>query len=147
MEKVEDYTRANKLLLNTDKTRIMLITSDKDYKKEFSIDFKGKTVKHSTVLMILGNLMSDQLTWDIHLEKVLLPALANKIRTLKLVNRYLDKGYRALFTNSIFRSSLMFGLETLGGASRRLINKVQNLQKQASKLALPRQYQFKTNRQ
>ena len=41
----------------------------------------------------------------------------------------------------------MFGLETWGGAAKTLVSRVQILQNQASKLALPRQYQFKTSRQ
>ena len=98
-------------------------------------------------MLILGNLMSDSLTWDKHIKQVLIPALTNKLRTLRLVNKYLDPGFKAIFTNSSFRSTLMFGLETWGGAAKTLVSKVQLLQNQASKLALPRQYKYKTSRQ
>ena len=98
----------------------MLITKNQTAKNEFQVELNGKTVKHSRELLILGNLMNDQLTWSSHVTKVLIPALTNKIRTLELLNKYLDRGYKAVFTNSTFRSTLMFGLETWGGAPRNI---------------------------
>ena len=96
MNTIEEYTRANKLALNPDKSKIMLFTKDNVYKENFSIDLKGKTKKHSTEMLILGNLMADSWTWDKHIKQVLIPALSNKIRTLRLVNKYLDPGYKAI---------------------------------------------------
>ena len=58
---------ANKLALNVDKTKVMLITKKKHIKNEFEIKLAGKTIKHSTELKILGNTMSDELTWDRHI--------------------------------------------------------------------------------
>ena len=42
MEKVEKYTRANKLQLNSDKTQVMLLTGKQKEKEEFSITLRGK---------------------------------------------------------------------------------------------------------
>ena len=64
------------------------------------------------------------------------PSLRNRIRTLRLISKYLDTGFKAIYCNSVFRSKLMFGLETWGGAQKTQINMVQKLQDQASKLAL-----------
>ena len=47
---------------------------------------------------------------------------------------------KAIYTNSVFRSKLMFGIETWGGAQKSKINQVQALQDQATKLALPSTY-------
>ena len=124
MDKVEDYTNANKLALNADKTQITLFTKDQDYKDNFCIELKGKNVKYQKEMKILGNLLSENLSWEVHVKKILIPTLQNKIRTLKLVNKYLGKGFKAIFTNSIFRSSLMFGLETWGGVAKSLISKI-----------------------
>ena len=97
--------------------------------------------------MILGNLLSDQLTWDANVSTILIPALKNQLRTLKLVNRYLGPGFKAIYTNAVFRSRIMFGLETWGGAAKTLRSKIQKLQDKASELALPRQYKFKSSSQ
>ena len=66
---------------------------------------------------------------------------------MRIINKYLGNGFRAVYSNSTFRSRMMFGLETWGGVSKTLINRVQRCQDQASKLALPRQYKFKSARQ
>ena len=102
MEKVLKYTRANKLSVNPDKTQIMLQTTDNKTKEELSVILNGKTIRHKSRIMVLGNLLSDTLTWDSHVSTVLIPALKNRIRTLSLVTKYLDKGFRAIYTNSIF---------------------------------------------
>ena len=113
MKTVERYTKSNKLALNPDKSMIQLNTKDKEEKEKFAVEFNGKTVKHNS-----GNLLSDQLTWDIHVKKILLPALSNRVRSMRIINKYLGKGFRAIYSNSTFRSRLMFGIETWGGSER-----------------------------
>ena len=147
MDKVLQYTKANKLSVNPDKTQIMLQTTNNKIKDDFSIVLNGKTIRHKNKIMVLGNLLSDTLTWDNHVSSVLILALKNRIQTLKLVSKFMDKGFCAVYTNSIFRSQLMFGIETWGGAQKTLINKVQLLQDKASKLALVKQHHNLSARQ
>ena len=64
------------------------------------------------------------------------------------MSKYLDRGFRAQYANAIFKSKLLFGIESWGGGvSQTLIKKLQGLQNQASKLAVPKQFSFKSNRQ
>ena len=66
---------------------------------------------------------------------------------MKLVAKYLPADFRAQYTNSVFRSKLMFGIETWGGAPQTLLTKVKKLQDRVLKIALPKKYQNKTSRQ
>ena len=59
----------------------------------------------------------------------------------------MDKAFRAKYSNAVFRSAMMFGIETWGSASTTLLDKVQQLQNQAYKIAVPRDKQFKSARQ
>ena len=147
MSKLENYMSANRLLLNSDKSQVMLFTKDKEIKKNFKIILKGKTIKHKTEVTILGNTMKDDLTWDCHVEKNVIPQLRNRVRTLRMMSKYLDRGFRALYANAIFKSKLLFGIESWGGVGASLLNKLQSIQDQASKLAVPRQFMFKSSRQ
>ena len=115
MDTVEQYALANKLQLNTEKTQIMLLTHNKQLKEQFSVHLNGRDVKHKNEIMLLGNLMSDNLTWAAHVTKILIPSLRNRVRTLKCITKYMDNGFRVIYFNSLFRSKLMFGLETWGG--------------------------------
>ena len=49
------------------------MTKDQAYKDNFSVTMKGKTIQHKDEILILGNLMTDKLTWERHIEKILLP--------------------------------------------------------------------------
>ena len=66
-------------------------------------------------MVVLGNTLADNLSWDIHVQKVLIPVLRNTVHTLRIVNKYLQKVFRAQYTNSVFHSKLMFGIEPWGG--------------------------------
>ena len=59
----------------------------------------------------------------------------------------MDPKYRAIYTNSSFRSKLMFGIETWGGSPKTLISQIQKYQDQATKLALPPNISCKSERQ
>ena len=137
----------NKLSLNPDKSQVMLWTEDDRERQDFQIILEGNTIRHQKEIKILGNTISDSLTWDSHIAKNLIPSLRNRVQTLKIVSRYMDKGFKARFANSIFRSKLMFSLETWGGGPKTLITRIQSLQNQASKWALPRKLREKMTRQ
>ena len=117
MDRVIQYTKANLLAINPEKTLVMLQTKDQQVKDNFSITLNRKEIKHKTEIKVLGNLLTEDLTWDLHVTKLVIPALKNRIQTLRLTNKYLGPGFRAIYTNSVFRSKLMFGLETWGGES------------------------------
>ena len=147
MKKVEVYTLSNRLHLNQEKTQILLQTKNEEFKRNFSINLGGKEIKNKTDVNILGNTLTDKLTWDLHLTRNLIPALKNRVRTLRGVSKYLDNGFKAMFSNAVFKSKLMYGLESWGGAPRSLISKIQKIQEQASKLAVPHKHRNKNSRQ
>ena len=62
--------------------------------------------------------------------------MSNRLRTLRYTAKYLDPGFRTIYVNSIFRSKLLFGMETWGGCKKSFLDKIQSLQDQAAKIAL-----------
>ena len=53
----------------------MLQTKDKNYKDNFSITLNGKEIKHKPQIKILGNLLSETLTWESHIQTIIIPSL------------------------------------------------------------------------
>ena len=147
VDEIEDYMTKNKLVLNPDKSVAMLLTKDDVLRDNFVIRLGNKDIRHSKEVTILGNKMTDQLSWDRHVTNIVIPSLQNRLRSLRIISRYLGDKFRATYTSAIFRSKMMFGIETWGGTTPPLIKRVQNLQDQASRLAVPRISQEKSSRQ
>ena len=59
--------------------------------------------------------MTDNLTWDRQVQKIIIPQLENIVRTFRLVIKYLGRGVTAIYSNATFRSKMNFGIETLRG--------------------------------
>ena len=135
MERVKHFMDANKLKLNSSKTKIMLISNKTDAKTNFQIQIEDKTIRHSPKLKLLGNILTDNMSWNSHVSQIVLPALANTLRTIKMTTKYLDTKFRKMYMNSLYRSRLLFAIETWGGADKSLISKIQRLQDQAGKIS------------
>ena len=99
MNNLTKYMKANKMALNPDKTTVMLIAKDNLSKHKFSVKICGGNIKHHRKVTILGNLLNDKLTCDDHIMANLLPALANRLQTLKLVAGYLDQKFKQIYAN------------------------------------------------
>ena len=136
MDKLKTYMDANKLALNKDKSKILIISKDKNMKENFQVNLDGKIVKHSKNVTILGTVMSDNLTWDHHLENKLIPNLKNRIRSLRQTTKYMDRNFKKHYVNAVFRGKALFGIETWSGAKKSNINSIQKLQETAAKIAL-----------
>ena len=134
--KLEEYTNANQLALNPEKSSIMVISSNKEIKENFSVSVHGKVLKHKQSLTVLGNVISADLTWGEHISKVVLPALANRLRTLKIITPYMNPKFKQMYASAIFRGKLVFAIDAWGGAAKTLISKIQDLQDRTTKFIL-----------
>ena len=134
--RLEDYTRANLLSLNPEKSKVMIVTKQTNIKKDFEISIGGKSLKHQSSLCVLGNVIADDLSWDEHIRQKIIPSLANRVRTLRQVNGYMDRKFRQEYSNAIFRGKLCFAADAWGGASKTMIAKVQDLQDRAASVTL-----------
>ena len=64
MQKVQIYMQSNLLELNPSKTTTMVISKDKATRVNFSVTLGGKTVTHSKSLRLLGNIITEDLSWE-----------------------------------------------------------------------------------
>ena len=94
----------------------MIVTKKKDLRENFQINLGGKLIKHCDNVKILGNVLSHDLTWNHHIRTELIPALSNRARTLKLIGKYMDPKFRAIYAQAIFKSKILFRAEMWGGA-------------------------------
>ena len=147
MEKVAVYTNSNRLQLNQDKSLIMVVSKNEKLKTDFEIELGGKVVKHKTSIKILGNIVSDDLSWNQHVKSELIPSLQNRARTLRIIGKFMDPKFRALYGQAIFKSKMIFGAESWGGAQQTLLTKVQSIQNRVVKNILGKEHYNKSLRQ
>ena len=79
METVKTYMDANKLKLYSSKSKIMLISNRQEEKVNFEIQIEGKTLRHSPKLKFLGNILTDDLSWNTHVTDIVLPSIRNAV--------------------------------------------------------------------
>ena len=146
MSKIEDYALANKLAINQGKTKVVVISRNKEIKEKFSIILNGKEIKHSKEVEILGIKVADDLMWDRHIQTNLIPQIANRVRTYAAIAKYLGPQFRQIYANSCYRSKLLFGIKSWGGAQKVTINKLQSFQDKMTKIALGKEgWRLSTN--
>ena len=133
---IEDYTNANKLALNPEKSCIMVISWNKEEKDNFSVTISGKELKHQIKLVVLGNVISEDLKWNCHVDTVVILALANRARTLKLATQCMDNKFKHIYATSIFMGKLGFAVDAWAGVGQGHLTKVQKLQDRVAKATL-----------
>ena len=136
ISRIQDYTNANLLALNPEKSRVMIMTKNTQLRKDFQVPVSGKVLHHQPALTILGNIVTEDLSWDRHVTANVIPSLANRVRTLKNISQYMGMGFRKQYATAIFRGKLAFAADTWGGVCQTLISKVQLLQDRAAKVVL-----------
>ena len=136
IRKVEDYMNANMLSLNPEKSRIIVISKDKNLIKDFSMNISGKNLVHQKKMLILCNIISEDLTWDNHVKSIVIPALANRARSLKLSTCYMDRKFKKLYSTAIFMGKMTFAIDAWAGANKTLLSKVLALQDRVAKATL-----------
>ena len=126
--RIERYAINNKLCINTDKTEVLLVTEDEELKKTFEIEFCGKKVRHKPKVTVLGNILNDKLTWKDQVRINVIPGLHNRARMIRHTAKYLSMGTKLNMATAIFKSKLLFGIESWGGTTLEDINKIQKIQ-------------------
>ena len=112
--KLEDYTNANHLALNPEKLRVMVLAKDTKIQKYFKVTIGGKELVHQPALTILGNVVAADLSWDKHVKSIVIPALANRARTLQAVSSFMDTRFRKTYASAIFRGKLSSAADGVG---------------------------------
>ena len=133
LERIETYTNANKLALNPEKSRIMIISKDNVLKNEFQVTIGGKVLRHQKKLMVLGNLFTEDLTWDLHVNTVVIPALTNRARTLKQTASIMEHKFRKCYSTAIFMGKMSFAIDAWSGVKQSSLTKLQKLQDRVAK--------------
>ena len=111
---ITDWLRANKISLNTNKTKILIYKPKtmKIYKK-LNFRISGQKIEISDTIKYLGLHLQDTLEWENHL-KVIIKKLQRAIGLLSKIRHYVPKWLLRTIYFSLFNSHLIYGCEIWG---------------------------------
>ena len=141
LDKITDYMNANSLVINQDKSKIMIITKNKKTRDEISIKIENKNEPIQPVrnMKYLGIMIQDDLMWNQFLKDGpdnLEKRLKQKINAIKCIRKYLSTKTTRILMNGVFMSHILYGATLWGGAPQYLINRIQSTQLEACRTTI-----------
>ena len=127
--KLEEWMNANKLVINPDKTHLMVMASKNNKKrKEVFMMAGGFTIKPSETEKLLGGHLHQTLEWNLHIrdhKESLLNQLNSRLNGLKKVCVNASFGTKLMVVNGAVMSKLSYLITLWGGAQQYLLNAIQ----------------------
>lgn len=139
MAKLQDYMSANRLVMNKDKTLLMVISKDRSKQEQARIPNVDPelVVLPKNNMKILGTNISNNLKWNFHISESqdsLLAQMHKRLTMLRLLAKSAPPKLLTIIANGIIMSKLSYGIELWGLAPNYLINKLQSTQLEACRV-------------
>ena len=139
---IAQYMAKNRLILNSDKTHLLVMTSARRHRihQNFGISLNTGTViiQPQSEERLLGATVSNSLSWNRHIrdsKSSLLSCLNSRINGLAKVCQYSSFRNRKMVANGLFMSYLTYLIPLYGGCPEYLLSALQILQNRAARLA------------
>ena len=138
-DNIEKWCIDNKMVINIEKTKSMLIASNQKLRNtsepDLNIKIQGKRITSVTEEKLLGIQIDNKLTWKEQIKKVK-RTVNFKISILRRIRKYLPTETRKHFYNLNIKPHLEYCCSVWGHCCQKEQNKLIKLQKQAARLVL-----------
>ena len=131
----------NKLVLNSDKTRLLIMTSSKQHRNHqnfnITLDTGTEIIQPVSEERLLGGVVSNDLKWNNHVQdnkKSLIVILTSRVNALSKVSRFSSFKVRKMIADGVVMSYLVYLIQLYGGCSEFLLSALQVLQNRAANL-------------
>ena len=144
LEKISEWSTRNRMIINTDKTKSLLVTGKRLEKKILESDNEnlalavklGNTqIDQVSCQKLLGVTLDKSLTYEAHIDH-LCKQLSKRLGLFKHISPYLKKRQRELYYNAVIKPTLMYGSVVWDCCSAECFQKVLRLQKRAARIIL-----------
>ena len=139
--KVMEWIIANRLVVNLDKTAVMLIGSRAKLNcaGDFNVTVCGNVLKRVKVAKCLGLLIDEELNWKDQVEKVT-KTVQSKLCMLRRVRPYVPTHSLVLLYNSFVQPHFDYCAQIWSNRFQMQTNKLEKLHKRAARIILSRNY-------
>ena len=141
-KEIAQYMAKNRLILNSDKTQLLVMTSARRHRIHenygISLDTGSEIIQPQSEGSLLGATVSNSLSWNSHIrdsKSSLLSCLNSRINGLAKVCQYSSFKTRKMVANGLFMSYLTYLIPLYGGCPEYLLSALQILQNRAARLA------------
>ena len=137
LRNIRKWCATNALLINPDKTKLVVVGSAQLIKKlpPISLSLLGKTISPVPFAKDLGVYIDQCLTYDVHISKTASSCM-NQLVHIRRIKHLLDKKTLLLLINSFVFSKLFYCSSVLGNTSKRNLHKLQLVQNFAARVVL-----------
>ena len=146
-----NYMAMNKLFLNSDKTHLLIMTSESNHKKHSNYGIRLNTgsevITPSDDERLLGVQVSNNFTWNSHIsktEKSMCKLLTSRINALAKVSWSAGFQTRKIIANAIVMSRLVYVIQLYSNASDYLMKSLQVLQNKAARIVTRSEWKTST---
>ena len=135
LQSLHTWCKTNSLYLNTKKTNVMLFRANTRVQPETHIEtcINQQTIAHVTKASFLGITITNNLTWEGHIDKVT-KKVAKGLFALNKSKYTLSKTHRKLLYNSLILPHLTYGITLWGNAPKTHLHKLIIQQKKAIRI-------------
>ena len=119
MNLIEEYTKSNKLVLNRENTKFLVISKKKSTKEKLELEAQPINIKPISNLKFLGMNVSEDLKCNKFLLEGKLSVLSQlkiRVAALKKIRNFTKNNQFRKFSNGIFISKLLYGAKLWSGA-------------------------------
>ena len=130
LDKIQDWFAANKLLLNADKTKLIVFSSRKCRARptDVRLQLNGSIIKQVEHETFLGLELDETLKWYPHTEKVA-NCVSKKIGMMSRIKKMVSPRTLKLLYNCFILPSFTYGISLWGGTFDKGLKRLEKLQK------------------
>ena len=140
-QNITQYMAKNKLILNTNKTHLLVMASKRQHKIHgdfgISLNTGNEIIQPTCNEKLLGAIISNDMEWSMHIrdhKESLQRNLSTRLNALTKVCMIADFATRKLVANGIFMSSLINLIQLWSGTTDTLLDMLQVTQNRAARL-------------
>ena len=137
---IAQYMGQNKLVLNSEKTQVIVMASSRRHKKynnfEIKLDTGSEVIEPVNNAKLLGGHISNDFKWNDHVrdnEKSMFKILTSKVNALSKVSKIANFKTRKMVASGVVTSTLNYLIQLYGGCSNYLVQVLQVLQNRAAR--------------
>lgn len=139
LNSLSTWCKYNGMLLNTSKTKVMLITTHQKRtsltSKNLDLHFNNDNLNTITGDKILGIFVDNNLTWSTHIDKLCKKISAN-LWLLSNIKEFLSTEHRTIFYKTYIQPHIDYCNIVWGGTTQLNLNRIFRLQKRACKIIM-----------
>ena len=138
LEKIFQHIKANRLLINEGKTKVMLLATPQKWSKNnliFHLDVGGIRIEEVKSATLLGVTLSNDFSWTAHIDE-LHGKCSKRLNGLYKVQKRLTQNQRKSLAEGSILSRLRLSIEIVSSCIDKCLKRIESMQSKSARYAL-----------